>query len=213
MTKKKIIIIASVILLIIVGIVIYIVTVNNKNADELITQYEKNVQDSNSSFLNTSLADNSIGNITEEDLELTGDKYVSADVQDISGNVVTLELKENRPMIMLFIDINNLESINALICLQQFYDEYKDNVDFVATIVADDFEEANEGVQKIIEENQITIPFVFDTVENALSMVNNMINMPSLVMINKKGEIINSIFNNINEDAIGANLDIISENY
>ena len=68
-------------------------------------------------------------------------------------------------------------------------------------------------MEKYINENNISIPVVYDTKEGALVLENNITNFPTILMINKNGEIINTLTSEINDDIIEANLDILSENY
>lgn len=168
---------------------------------------------SNSNFLNNSLANTDLTNITEEDLELSGEKYNLADVQDKDGNTTTLALEENKPMVMLFWNATEEVSMEALKNLQSFYDKYSGKITFASIVVADSFEENKSDVEKVITENEITMPVYYDTIDASASKANNVSKVPSLVMIDKKREIINTVTEDINTDVIEANLDILSENY
>lgn len=223
MSKKRIVIFVLIALLLIAGIVVNIIAWKGrediKKEQNQSTNIAENVDNtsenetSNNTFLNNSLANTDLNNITEEDLELSGDKYNLADVQDKDGNTTTLELEENKPMIMLFWNTTEDVSIETLKNLQSFYDKYSEKITFASIVVADSFEENKSDVEKVVAENEITMPVYYDTIDASASKANNVSNVPSLVMINKKGEKINTVTEDINTDVIEANLDILSENY
>lgn len=223
MSKKRIIIFVIIALLLIAGIVVNIIAWKDrediKNKQNQPTNVAEDVDNAsenetfNNTFLNNSLANTDLTNITEEDLELSGEKYNVADVQDKDGNTTTLELEENKPMVMLFWNNTEDASMEALKNLQSFYDKYSEKITFASIVVADSFEENKSEVEKVITENEITIPVYYDTLDASASKANNVSNVPSLVMINKKGEKINTVTEDINTDVIEANLDILAENY
>lgn len=217
MTKKRIIVFILIALLLISGIVVNIIAMQGRKEldkkDNISTNIAENVDNNiENKVLNTSLAD--VSNIiNEEDLELSGDKYNSFDVQDKDGNTVKLGLEENKPMVLLF--WNNIEevSVDALKLLQGYVEKYGEKVTFSSVAVIENSDEEKQDVEKVISENEITIPIVYDTEDGAASKANNISKIPSIVMINKKGEIINTVSDDINEDVIEANLDILVENF
>lgn len=217
MTKKRIIIGILIVLLLIAGIVVNIIAMQGRKQlsenNNMSTNFAENVNNSDENkVLNTTLAD--ISNIISEDeLELGGDKYNSADVQDKDGNNVTLDVEENKPMVILFWNSAEESAVDALKILQSNLEKYGEKITFSAVAVVDNFEEAKQEIENVIAENEITIPVVYDTVEASLSTANNVSKIPSVVIVNKKGEIINTVTEDINQDVIEANLDIIAENF
>ena len=209
MSKKRIFIGILIALLLIAGIAVNIIAMqgrkeieeNNKVSTNVVKDVNNNTENR---VPNTTLAD--IANvILEDELELGGDKYNPADVQDKDGNTVTLETEENKPMVILFWNDTEEGAIDAL--------KYGDKITFSAVAVVDNSEEAKQNIENIISENGITIPLAYDTIDASLSTANNVSKIPSAVIINKKGEIINTVTNDINQDVIEANLDIVTENY
>lgn len=217
MTKKRIIIGILIVLLLIAGIVVNIIAMKGRKQlsenNNMSTNVAENVNNSSENkVLNTTLAD--VSNIISEDeLELGGDKYNSADVQDRDGNNVTLDIEENKPMVILFWNNTEEDAVDALKILQSNLEKYSEKITFSAVAVVDNSEEAKQEVENVIAENEITIPVVYDTVDASLSTANNVSKIPSVVIINKKGEIINTVTEDINQDVIEANLDIIAENF
>lgn len=217
MSKKRIFIGILIALLLIAGIAVNIIAMqgrkeieeNNKVSTNVVKDVNNNTENR---VPNTTLAD--IANvILEDELELGGDKYNPADVQDKDGNTVTLETEENKPMVILFWNDTEEGAIDALKVLQDNTEKYGDKITFSAIAVVDNSEEAKQNIENIISENGITIPVAYDTIDASLSTANNVSKIPSAVIINKKGEIINTVTNDINQDVIEANLDIVTENY
>lgn len=217
MTKKRIIIGILIALLLIAGIAVNIIAMRERKQLEENNNISTNVAENVNSntenkVLNTSLAD--VSNIISEDeLELGGDKYNSADVQDRDGNNITLDTEENKPMVILFWNNTEASAIDTLKILQSNVEKYGEKITFSAVAVVDNSEEAKQEVEKVIEENDITMPVLYDTVDASLTTANNVSKIPSVVIINKKGEIINTVTDDINQDVIEANLDIIVENF
>lgn len=150
-------------------------------------------------------------NTVEDELKLNGDKYNSADVTDKDNNTVTLEQEENKPMLMAFWNLDSMEVLNTI---QSFYENYGEKVTFSAVGVVDLTEENKNTIDAFIGENNITIPVVYDSVEASASTANNVSAIPTVLIINKDGEVINTVKeDNINTDVIEANLDIVTENY
>ncbi len=150
-------------------------------------------------------------NTVEDELKLNGDKYNSADVTDKDNNTVTLEQEENKPMLMAFWNLDSMEVLNTI---QSFYENYGEKVTFSAVGVVDLTEENRNTIDAFIGENNITIPVVYDSVEASASTSNNVSAIPTVLIINKDGEVINTVKeDNINKDVIEANLDIVTENY
>lgn len=213
MTKKRIIIGVIIALLLVVGIGVNIVALkmkedNNQNNNQVSnnsTNSQENVESDTSK--NEVKSENVI---TEDDLELNGEPYKIADAQDKDGNSIALERQLDKPMVILF--WNNEEAgLEVLKMLQNNYEKYSDKIIFSAVSVVDKVD--IENIEKQIADNNITILNVYDTEDGSVSKANNVDKLPTIVAINKNGEIINTVTDEINEDIIEANLDIIAENY
>ena len=204
--KKTVITFVLIGVLLTLAIVVNIIALSGKNEIKENHQTQTNLS---TEFEN--IVENNV--ITEEDLELVGEKYVPADVKDTNNNDTILEAEEDKPMILVFWNTSNVNSIEALKVIQSFYEKYNDNVKFSSVAVIDEFNENKEKVENFITENNITIPIMYDTVNNSLTTANNITKIPTILMINKNAEIINTLADEINEDIIEANLDILSENY
>lgn len=183
--NKKIIICVLIVILFISAIVITIVARNGEKEN-----------------LSTDLGENVVQNdITAEldELELRGDKF-----SGIS--------EAGKPMIILYCNPKEESSMEAVKMLQNCYANYQEKVTF-RVIVAMDNEEEKGSADSFIAENNIEIPVTYELVIDSESTANEISNVPTLLMVNKRGEKINSLIDHITEDAINANLDILTENY
>jgi hypothetical protein len=197
--KKMIIVFALIAILLIAGIIVNVIAMKGKESEDLYTKVEDNVDN---------VYDNSI---EDDELELSGEEYNSADVTDANDKEITITASENTPMLLIFWNNKEEKSIDALKTVQTYYSKYSSTVDIKAVAEVDQDEKSE--IQNIISENNITIPVVYDTVDYSLSKANNVSEIPTILVINKKGEIINTLTEEITEDVIEANLDILIEKY
>lgn len=210
--KKKIIICILIVALLALAIVVNLRAMqmkeDNKNSS---TTMKQDVEKENGKDEAT---DRNVDNRIEE-LELIGDKYKPEETMDKDGNTVSNELEEGRPMITLYWNTKEDSSKEALKILQIFYSQskYVEKINFSAVAVVENFEEEKSEIENFIAENNIEVPVVYKTATNSEGMENDIANIPTLLVVNKKGEVINNMMNNITADSIEANLDIISENY
>lgn len=203
--KKTLITFILIGILLILAIAVNIIALNGKNEVKKNIQVQSNVSTEVENTVEANV-------ITEENLELTGEKYIEADVKDANDIETILEVKDN-PMIIVFWNISNENSVEALKTVQAFYEDYSEKINFNCVTVIDEVKETKENVEKFISENNITMPIVYDSKDNSLIKANNVTKIPTILIINKNAEIINTLTNEINEDIVEANLDILSENY
>lgn len=203
--KKTLITFILIGILLILAIAVNIIALNGKNEVKENIQVQSNVSTEVENTVEANV-------ITEENLELTGEKYIEADVKDANDIETILEVKDN-PMIIVFWNISNENSVEALKTVQAFYEDYSEKINFNCVTVIDEVKETKENVEKFISENNITMPIVYDSKDNSLIKANNVTKIPTILIINKNAEIINTLTDEINEDIVEANLDILSENY
>lgn len=187
--KKKIILIVTICIVIFVAVIGILFFMNNKD-------------ENNSSNLDKSL----------ENLELTGNAYKPSVVQDKDGNETTLADFSDKPMVLLFFSTTEETSTESLEILKNYYEEYKNKINFVVVSVIDGVTETKETVEEYITSSNIQIPVVYDTNYTAKEEY-EISTVPTFVFVNKNQEVINKIEEDINDDVIEANLDILAENY
>lgn len=227
MSKKRIIIGILIALLLIAGIGVNIIAMqgrkeinekqqNSTNAVQNVDNTSKK-EDTKNAVKDevTNNEENNENIMTEEELELTGDKYNPSDVIDKDGNTVTLETEENKPMVILYWNTENEGSIEALEVLQSFYDKYQEKVNFVSMAVVNNYEEEKSNVETVLTDKNINMPAYYDAVDGSCANANNVSNIPTLLVVNKNAEVINKIVDEVpkSADAVEANLDIITENF
>lgn len=148
----------------------------------------------------------------EISLELTGEQYKPSKLVDENNTKIELSQFSNKPMALLFFNTTEINAKEAINIFQKYYEEYKDKINFINISVIDGVTESKEDVKTYIQNNNITIPILYDTEYTAKNEY-EIDTIPTFIFINKNNEIINTIAEDINEDVIEANLDILAENY
>ena len=148
----------------------------------------------------------------EISLELTGEQYKPSKLVDENNTKIELSQFSNKPMALLFFNTTEINAKEAINIFQKYYEEDKDKINFINISVIDGVTESKEDVKTYIQNNNITIPILYDTEYTAKNEY-EIDTIPTFIFINKNNEIINTIAEDINEDVIEANLDILAENY
>lgn len=207
--KKKIIIIVLIIALFAVAVGVNFIAMKQKQQNAPMNIAQNDIPKEN---LQVQEEDNEEINAKMDALELSGNQYKPETVVDKDGNSLTANLEENKPMITLYWNTKEEASKEALKFMQKKYSAYKDKVTFKAIATLDNMEEEKPFVESFITENNIEIPIVYSTSDSS-NTVNEIANIPTILVINKDGQVINTLINNITVDVIEANLDIITENF
>ncbi len=147
-------------------------------------------------------------------LELSGEKYSVSHLYDENNNEVTLDQYADKPMVLLFFNTKELKASDAILLLEENYEKYKSQINFVNIALIDGVVETKENIANYITDNSITMPVLYDS-EYTAKEEYKVEKIPTFVFVNKNQEIINTIDEeeNITQDVIEANLDILSENY
>lgn len=202
--KNSIIILA--IVLVIIGIVcaVYVCVGRNNTTGGIIAENQ----------VRTKVSDNeNIKNEVQDELELRGNAYNPEEGTDVNGNKLSTIVEAGKPMIVLYWNTKEESGMEAVKMLQKYYADYKDSVTFMLIVAMDNEEEDKTPAEEFIAENEIEIPVMYEVVLDPASTANEINNIPTLLVVNKHGEKINSMMDHITEDAIEANLDIIAENF
>lgn len=207
--KKKIIIIVLIITLFAVAVGVNFIAMKQKQQNAPMNISQNDIPKEN---LQSQEENNEEINAKMDALELSGNQYKPETVVDKEGNSLTANLEENKPMITLYWNTKEEASKEALKFMQEKYSAYKDRVTFTAIATLDNMEEEKPLVESFITENNIEIPIVYSTSDSS-NTVNEIANIPTILVINKDGQVINTLINNITVDVIEANLDIITENF
>lgn len=207
--KKKIIIIVLIIILFAVAVGVNFIAMKQKQQNAPMNISQNDIPKEN---LQSQEENNEEINAKMDALELSGNQYKPETVVDKEGNSLTANLEENKPMITLYWNTKEEASKEALKFMQEKYSAYKDRVTFTAIATLDNMEEEKPLVESFITENNIEIPIVYSTSDSS-NTVNEIANIPTILVINEDGQVINTLINNITVDVIEANLDIITENF
>lgn len=138
--------------------------------------------------------------------------YNNFKVYDKENKEVKLETYKDKPVVILFWQSNNVNSVELLKNINSKYEEYKDKVVFLPISMTDGRTESIESVENFLAASEITIPVYYDLDTDAASIY-NIAEVPTFIFIKKDNTILNKKEGNISEDALHASLDILAENY
>lgn len=182
MSKKNVIILVSSILVLLVAIAIFAYAMIVKNNE------------------NTAQSETSIP-LVEAPIETVSEYFF-----DIDGNELKFENFSDNPIVVLLWKSNNSKSYTMINLITKYYEEYKDNINFLAINV----NEADIDLDLIndVKAANFKIPMYFDT-DLTLENKFNYTKLPEIIFISQNGEIEKEAVEDISEDAFLANLEIL----
>lgn len=193
----------SIVLLIISGIILCIAIVFaiwSFNVDLSIAQ-NNNVSNSEESTKNTVEQENKNTQEESETQDFTA-TYTDFTLEDLEGNEIKLSDHKDRPVVVLFWSSENQDSVTMLNKINEQYDTYKENISFIA-IKAEEIDE---------DLGEIKVPIYVDKNQEVMKIY-NVTDLPTILYITKENEIFNAKTGLTTDDALKANMDILSENY
>lgn len=127
--------------------------------------------------------------------------YTDFSVKDKNGNEIKLSDYKDSPVMILFWNNQNEDSIEMLKRLNEQYTNYENEIKFIVI---------NSGEEYQVE--GVTLPIYQDT-NNEISKLYNVTEFPGMIYINKENEVFNAKTGLTTKDALKANLDILAENF
>ena len=206
MDKKSIvlIIVSSIILMIAIVFAIWsfqvdlTVAENNHLAN---TENNRDVVQNSNMDINSNQANTVLEEETEtKDFSAT---YTDFTVEDSTGNSIKLSDYKDSPIMVLFWNSENEDSVEMLNRINEQYDNYKEYIKFIAI---------QTGEQTTAELQDIKFPIYYDKNEEIVKIY-HIEELPTMLYINKENEIFNSKIGLTSVDALTANLDILAENF
>lgn len=149
-----------------------------------------------------------------KDVKVENEVSKTQDIENVNYNDVTLfkknkkEVKisdyKDKPIMLLFFNEENEESIEVLKKVEELYPNYKETIQF---FMINTGKEVNEEFEK-----NYTMNIYYDFYEEA-SIKYNITQVPSMIYINEFNEVFNAKEGFTTTDALEANLDILSNNF
>lgn len=127
---------------------------------------------------------------------------------DSNGNEFTLENFEGVPVALILWSSNTENSFEIVELIEEIYDDYKNDVNFLVI----NTEEPDEDIIEVIEKCEYSFEIYYD-LNNVASEYYSYSLLPVMIFMESDGEISNQIESSITEDSLLANLDLICENY
>lgn len=213
MDKKSIVLlIISSIILILAGVFAiwsFSIDLNDNKENDFINESVKVSQDKNI-IDNKNNMNNSIENKNEissaEETNQTKDfdaVYTDFTVEDENGNSVSLSDYKDKPVLIAFLNNENADSVEMQKRIEKEYENYKEYINFIII-------ELNEVKDEALQNTEL--PIYHDNQSNVINMY-NITEFPTIIYINKNNEVFNAKVGLTSEDALIANLDILTENF
>ena len=216
MEKKSILLLVISIIVLAVAVVFAVWSFNldaqNVSQQELINQDEE--QDLNSENLENIENENTENEVASEYAEFSENDYkeqsktktleatyLDFTVKDLSGNEIKLSDYKDSPVMVLFWNSENEDSIEMLKRLNEQYKNYENEINFIVI---------NTGEKYTVE--GITLKMYQDT-NKEVSKLYKITEYPAMLYINKENEVFNAKVGLTTKDALKANLDILAENF
>ena len=146
-------------------------------------------------------------------IEVKEEESKTKDIENINYNDSVLFKSDNtevkisdykdKPIMLLFFNEENKESIEVLKKVEELYPNYKDTIQFFMINTA---KEVNKEL-----DNKYTLDIYYDLYEEA-KIKYNIKTVPSMIYINELNEVFNAKEGFTTTDALEANLDILSNN-
>ena len=134
-----------------------------------------------------------------EDFEVT---YKDFTVQDEKGNEIKLSDYQNQPVVLLFINEENQDSVQMLNRINTEYENYKNDIVFIAI--------STKGMQKETLEHEVPI---YQDINGEVTKLYGVTQFPTIIYIDKENKVFNAKTGLTTVDALKANLDILSEQF
>lgn len=184
MDKKKIIFIIGICLLIFVLIICIVHYVSNKKLDskssDIVLEEESKTKD------------------------IDGVRYEDIKIYSESGEEVNLSASKDKPVMLLFWNESNEDSVKVLKKVDELYEEYEGKVDFYMI-------STSEKVSKEIKKD-VSIKIYYD-LDGEAQKKYNAEEIPAMIYINEDNEVFNAKSGFTTTDSLEANLDILSNNF
>ncbi len=186
MEKKYIIIIIAVIaLLLIIGGIIAFPKIRENYLEKKDVEMRKSWQEERAETTDIEVKNESFPLYTKNNEEIKIDDY------------------KDKPIMMIFWNSKNEDSVELIKRVDKLYDNYKDDVNFF--LISTD-QEVNETIEEEIE-----APIYYDFYQEATRNL-ELDDIPAIVTIDKEGNIGNAKGGLASSDMLEANLDILTDN-
>ena len=135
--------------------------------------------------------------------DIEGVSYSDATLYKADKTEVKISDYKDKPIMLLFFNKDNEDSIEVLKKVEDMYKNYEDKIQFFMINTAEEVDEELESEYTI----EIYYDFYKETARNY-----NVTEVPSSIYINELNEIFNAKTGFTTTDALEANLDILSDN-
>ena len=150
--------------------------------------------------------------ISDSNIDFVGENYKPVTVYDETRQEKSLEEYSEGPLAIIFFN-NTVEDLEILNLYREYEATYSDKVTVLGIYVPQDPEEDIGAIKEELAEKDIYLSNMVFDLDYSANNEYRITALPSLVFINKNGEIINTVSSDITQDMVNANFDILAENY
>ena len=158
-------------------------------------------------FVNTLGLNENKKDLVVEEISKTKDiedsKYTETTFYKADGSEVKLSDYKDSPVVLMFFNKNNQDSIEDLKKVEEIYKQYEGKINFFMINTSRDVDEELQNEYSL----EIYYDFYEETARNY-----NVKEIPSFIYINENNEVFNAKSGFTTSDALEANLDILSNN-
>lgn len=125
---------------------------------------------------------------------------------------VSLYSFKGKPILIYFWSETNQDSIKQLKMIQDLYNMYNNDINFVIVTMFDSAYASIKNIEKVLTENNITMPNYYDLDSNAKNTY-MLTEPPVTILVDRNEKLVNSKEGLLDTDALSASVEILVEDF
>jgi len=138
--------------------------------------------------------------------------FLDFTVYNAQNEEVNLYNFKGKPILIYFWSETNQDSINQLKMVQDLYNIYSNDINFVIVTMFDGEYASTKSVEKLLAENNITMPNYYDLNANAKNTY-MLTEPPVTILVDRNEKLVNTNEGILDADALSASVEILVEDF
>lgn len=138
--------------------------------------------------------------------------FLDFTVYNAQNEEVNLYNFKGKPILIYFWSETNQDSINQLKMVQDLYNIYSNDINFVIVTMFDGEYASTKSVEKLLVENNITMPNYYDLNANAKNTY-MLTEPPVTILVDRNEKLVNTNEGILDADALSASVEILVEDF
>ena len=138
--------------------------------------------------------------------------FLDFTVYNSQNEEVTLYSFKGKPILIYFWSETNQESINQLKKIQDLYNIYSNEINFVVVTMFDGDYANIKNVEKVLTDNNLTLPNYYDLDSNAKNTY-MLTQSPVTILVDRNENLVNTNEGVLDADALSASVEILIEDF